>query len=189
MRLLLLLLSFNLYAYDIYSHKMKDIDGKSFDFADLKGKVVLFVNVAMKDGYVNHLSGMEVLYKKYKDNGFVIIGIPSNDFGRATPDGNRSIAAFMRNTYSVSFPLLEKSALKGMDRIPLYNDILKAANKKKVEWNFVKFLFDKEGKFNYHYEAFVEMNTKRVEQRIRKLLGLKIKEEKKKPKKIKNQYL
>ena len=189
----IIVLTISVYCYvsnatSVYDHKMKDIRGKEFDFRALEGKVTLIVNIATKDGYTNHLYGMQELYKKYKNDGFVVIGVPSNEFGKSAPEENRSILSFCKNTYEVDFPLMEKSIITGKNKIALYQSLLDGSGQQEIGWNFVKFLIDKNGKVSYRYNAFIEANSKRVEERVRRLLKLGKKEEKKQNKKIKNLY-
>ena len=127
--------------------KLKDIDGKEVDLAEkYKGKVVLFVNVASKCGYTKQYTGMEALYEKYKDKGFVLIGVPANNFGGQEPGTEAEIKEFCSTKYHVTFPMMAKVSVKGSDITPLYKHLTTTAKETgDVAWNFEKFLVNKKG--------------------------------------------
>jgi glutathione peroxidase len=127
---------------------VKDIDGKEYDLAQLKGKVVMFVNVASKCGFTKQYTGLEKLYEKYKDQGFVIVGFPANNFKSQEPGTDAEIKTFCSTKYNVTFPMMSKISVKGDDQHPLY-DLLthKTAEpfRGEVGWNFTKFVVDRNG--------------------------------------------
>src|ERR1035438_10185442 len=88
--------------------------------ANFKGKVVLLVNVASRCGYTPQYKGLEALYEKYKDHGFVILGFPANNFGGQEPGTNEEIKTFCSAKYNVMFPMYSKVSVKGADIAPLY---------------------------------------------------------------------
>lgn len=134
----------------IYSFKVEDISGGTFDLASLKGKKVMIVNTASKCGLTPQFEQLEELYQKYKDQNFVIIGFPSNDFMSQDPGSNEEIAEFCKLNYGVSFPMMSKVVVKGDDRAPLYKYLTTKTENGLgdfvVEWNFQKFLIDENGK-------------------------------------------
>src|SRR5690606_28741743 len=103
----------------IYDYKVEDISGDEFDFADLKGKKILIVNTASKCGFTPQFEGLEEIYQKYKDQNFVIVGFPSNDFGQQDPGSNEEIAEFCKINYGVSFPMMSKISVKGDSIAPI----------------------------------------------------------------------
>lgn len=130
--------------------KMKDIDGKDFDLAKLKGKVVLFVNVASACGYTPQYKGLQELYEKYEKEGLVIVGVPSNEYGKQEPGTDADIKEFCSSKYKVTFPMLSKVVIKGNGQVPLYKTLVEAtpdaAGKvTQVGWNFEKFLIARDG--------------------------------------------
>lgn len=129
---------------------VKDIDGKDFDLATLKGKKVLVVNVASKCGLTPQYKDLQALYDKYKDKGFVIIGFPANNFMGQEPGTNTEIMEFCTLNYGVTFPMMDKISVKGKNQAPLYKWLTnKSENGKidqKVTWNFQKFMIDEEGR-------------------------------------------
>ncbi|KAF1796708.1 thioredoxin-like protein [Mucor lusitanicus] len=156
----------------IYDFKVKDIKNKEWDLADLKGKVVLFVNVASKCGFTKQYAGLEELYKKYEPKGFVIVGSPCNQFGGQEPGSEEEIQNFCTLTWSVTFPLTAKLDVNGDNEAPLYK-FLKASQPgilglKRVKWNFEKFLVNREGKVVKRFASTTE--PKSIADDIEKLL-------------------
>ncbi len=133
----------------IYQFKVKDINGKTFDFASLKGKKIMVVNTASKCGLTPQYEQLEALYTKYKTKNFVIVGFPANDFMSQEPGSDQEIAQFCKLNYGVSFPMMSKISVKGKEMHPVYQFLTqKAKNGKedsKVEWNFQKYLIDENG--------------------------------------------
>src|SRR5699024_10192849 len=99
----------------IYQFTVIDIEGDEFDFADLKGKKMLIVNTASECGYTGQYENLENLYQEYKDQNFVIVGFPANNFGGQEPGSNETIASFCEANYGVSFPMMSKISVKGDD--------------------------------------------------------------------------
>src|SRR5580704_1630006 len=144
---LVVMMSASLFAASsIYSFTLPSIDGKPMPLADFKGKVVLMVNVASRCGYTPQYSALEALYEKYKDQGFVIVGFPANNFGAQEPGTNEEIKTFCSRKYSVTFPLYSKVSVKGDDQTPLYQYLTKQTGSSiagDIKWNFTKFLVDR----------------------------------------------
>lgn len=128
---------------------MQDIDGNPVNLADHKGKVVLIVNVASKCGHTKQYAGLEALYRKYKDQGFVILGFPANNFGGQEPGTDEEIKAFCTSKYDVTFPMFHKISVKGDDQHPLYKFLTDKATAGEhagdIKWNFTKFLIRRDG--------------------------------------------
>jgi len=142
---------------EFYALKATAPNGSEFSFDELKGKVVLIVNVASKCGYTKQYTGLESLYKKYKDKGFVIIGFPCNQFGQQEPGTDAEIATFCELNHGVTFPLMKKSDVNGDHTNEVYkylkaqkHGILGLAT---IKWNFEKFLVDKEGRVVHRYPS------------------------------------
>ena len=116
------------------------------------GKVLLIVNTASKCGNTHQYEGLEAMHAKYKDRGFAVLGFPSNDFLSQEPGDEKHIKDFCTLTYGVKFPMFEKVHVKGNDTTPLYVR-LKAATGDAPDWNFHKFLIDRNGKVVASYVA------------------------------------
>jgi glutathione peroxidase len=137
-------------AFTIHEFTLDSIDGLPTSLAKFKGKVVLIVNVASRCGFTPQYAGLEALYNKYKDRGFVVLGFPANNFLRQEPGTNEAIKAFCSTKYHVTFPMFAKVSVKGADKTPLYQFLTdKEANPSTagaIGWNFAKFLADRNGK-------------------------------------------
>lgn len=121
------------------------IDGKSLNLADLKAKAILVVNTASKCGYTPQYEGLEALYEARKDDGLVVIGVPSNDF-RQEPGANAQIEDFCKLNYGVTFPLAQKTPVIGTARHPFYAAVQAALGDDATpKWNFYKVLLSGDG--------------------------------------------
>ncbi len=130
----------------IYEFVVKDIAGQDIAMSKFKGKVILVVNTASNCGFTSQYEGLEQLQKKYQSEGFSVIGFPANDFMGQEPGSNAEIAQFCKTKFKVSFPMMEKISVKGSETHPLYKFLIKSSGEAKdVEWNFAKFLVNKDG--------------------------------------------
>jgi glutathione peroxidase len=149
----------------IYDFTLPLLNGKDAPLADYKGKVVLVVNVASRCGFTPQYSALESIYEKYKDQGFVIIGFPANNFAGQEPGTNEEIAKFCNGKYNVTFPVYGKISVKGDDQAPLYSFLTKDANPTlagDIKWNFTKFLVDRNGKVVERFEPPVTPDSPEV---------------------------
>ena len=132
-----------------YDFTAETLDGRPAPLAEHRGEVMLIVNTASKCGFTPQYAGLEALYRKYKDRGFVILGFPCNQFGAQEPGNAEEIASFCSLTYDVSFPMMRKVDVNGPAAHPLYawlkgekTGLLGSG----IKWNFTKFLIDREGR-------------------------------------------
>jgi glutathione peroxidase len=161
-------------AANIYDFTLPSIDGQPMPLAEFKGKVVLVVNVASRCGYTPQYSALEALYEKYKDQGFVIVGFPANNFGAQEPGSNEEIKTFCSRKYNVTFPLYSKVSVKGDDQTPLYQYLTKQtapAVAGEIKWNFTKFLVDRNGNVVQRFESAVTPDSKDVVSAVEKQLS------------------
>lgn len=134
-------------ADSLYQQTVTTIEGKKMSLSEYKGKPLMVVNIATQCGYTPQLSGLEKLYQKYKAKGFVVVGVPSNEFGGQTPEADKDVKKFCQLNHGVTFPLTSKSNVLGEKKSPLISWLLKEGpNAKDIAWNFEKFLINKEGK-------------------------------------------
>ncbi|KAK3843402.1 MAG: glutathione peroxidase [Linnemannia gamsii] len=137
----------------------KDKKHQEISMKDFEGKVVLVVNVASKCGFTKQYAGLEELYKKYKDQGFVILGFPCNQFGGQEPGNEEEIESFCQLNFGVTFPLMAKVDVNGDHEDPVYT-YLKSQKKSlmmsRIKWNFEKFLIAKDGSV---YERYASVST------------------------------
>ena len=150
----------------IHQFKVKDLSGKTFDFATLKGKKILVVNTASKCGYTPQYEQLEAIYKKYKGENFVIVGFPANNFGSQEPGTNAEIATFCKANYGVTFPMMSKISVKGSDMNDVYQFLTKKAKNglkdSNVEWNFQKYLLNEKGELEQVYLSGVEPTDSKI---------------------------
>lgn len=134
----------------LYEFTMKDIDGKDVKMDSYKGKIVMVVNTASKCGNTPQYEGLQALYDKYKDQGFIVLGFPANNFMGQEPGTEKEIKEFCTLKYKVTFPMFAKVSVKGTDQTPLYTFLTNKESSPGFEgdisWNFEKFLTDKNGK-------------------------------------------
>ncbi|NCX97873.1 MAG: glutathione peroxidase [Planctomycetia bacterium] len=129
------------------SGTMKSIDGTDVDLGSYQGKVVLVVNVASRCGATPQYEGLQALYEKYKDKGFVVLGFPANDFGAQEPGSDEQIKEFCTSKYDVTFPMFSKITVKGGGKPKLYEVLTETSDPAgDIGWNFEKFLIGKDGK-------------------------------------------
>lgn len=162
-------------AKSIYDFTMNSIDGQPVSLKSYKGKVVLLVNVASKCGYTPQYASLEKLYEKYKDKGFVIVGVPANNFAQQEPGTNEEIKTFCSRKYNVSFPMMSKVSVLGEDKTPLYRYLTDTQTDPKfggdIKWNFTKFLFDRKGNPVARFEPAVTPDSPEVQAAVESALG------------------
>jgi glutathione peroxidase len=144
----------------IYDFTAETIDGQPAPLADHRGKVVLVVNTASKCGFTPQYVGLEALFRKYRDRGFVVLGFPCNQFGAQEPGDAEEIANFCSLTYDVDFPMMRKVDVNGPAAHPLYA-WLKGQKKgvlgtQGIKWNFTKFLIDRKGQVAHRFAPTVD---------------------------------
>jgi glutathione peroxidase len=134
-----------------------------------QGKVVLIVNTASKCAFTGQYEGLEALYRRYKDRGFVVLGFPSNDSGNQEPGTEKQIQSFCRLTYSVEFPMFEKISVKKGKADPLFRILAEQAGAY-PSWNFYKYLIDRNGNVVDYYTSVTSPESSKVVSAIDKLL-------------------
>jgi glutathione peroxidase len=153
---------------------LNSIDGQPAPLSQYRGKVVLIVNVASRCGFTPQYAGLEKVYEKYKDKGFVILGFPANNFGAQEPGTDEEIKTFCSSKYNVTFPMYSKISVKGEDKHPLYQFLTdKQANPKtggEIQWNTTKFLVGKDGKVIARFESAVTPESPEVTSAIEQAL-------------------
>jgi glutathione peroxidase len=133
----------------------RTIDGKTVKLSAFEGKVLLIVNTASACGFTPQIGGLEKLWEQYKDQGLVVLGFPSNEFGSQDPGSNDEIASFCQVNYGVSFPMMAKIEVNGGGAHPLYKWLTKEApgflGTQGIKWNFTKFLVGRDGQVIKRY--------------------------------------
>lgn len=157
----------------IYDFVLEDIDGNEMTLEAYKGKVLLIVNVASKCGYTPQYEGLQKIYEEYKEDGLVIVGFPANNFNGQEPGSNEDIKQFCTLTYGVEFPMASKVSVKGDDMDPLFSYLTAQPNQDfegDINWNFEKFLIDKEGNLQRRFRSNVKPESEELKSAIKNLL-------------------
>jgi len=159
----------------VYDFTLNSIDGQPAPLAAYKGKVVLLVNVASKCGYTPQYSALESTYEKYKDHGFVIVGIPANNFAAQEPGSNQEIKTFCSSKFHVTFPMMAKVSVKGDDITPLYQFLTDKSSHPQsggeIKWNFTKFLIGPDGRVIARFEPEITPDSPQVTSAIEEALA------------------
>ncbi|HEX8070220.1 MAG TPA: glutathione peroxidase [Pyrinomonadaceae bacterium] len=159
----------------VYDFTLKDVSGKDVSLAQYRGKVLLLVNVASKCGYTPQYEGLQKVYARYQERGFLVLGFPANNFGGQEPGTNEEIKEFCRINYGVKFPVFAKISVKGEDKHPLYKYLTeKTTNPEfggEITWNFNKFLIDREGRIVARFDSADKPEDEKVTRAIEQALG------------------
>lgn len=156
----------NIYDFTVLNTKKEPVS-----MAEYKGKVLLVVNTATGCGFTPQYEGLESLYKKYKDQGFVVLDFPCNQFANQAPGTEDEIVSFCQMKYNVSFPQFAKIKVNGDEANALYKWLKEQKGgffSKSIKWNFTKFLVDREGKVIERYAPTTK--PEKIEKDILKLL-------------------
>ena len=139
----------------VYDFEAQSINGKPVALKQFEGKVLLIVNTASACGFTPQFGGLEKLHETYADQGLVVLGFPSNQFGAQDPGSNDEIASFCQLNYGVSFPMMAKIDVNGAQAAPLYQWLSQEApgllGSKAIKWNFTKFLVGRDGRVIRRY--------------------------------------
>ena len=154
-----------------YQFEIKTIDGKIISMSEYRNKAVLLVNVASKCGFTKQYTNLQNLYEKFKNQGLIVLGVPSNQFGGQEKGSNEEIKNFCETNFNITFPLSAKIDVKGENAHPIYiwakkNHGISAIPK----WNFHKILINKEGKIETTFNSFTNPESKKVITYIEKIL-------------------
>ncbi|WP_059746921.1 glutathione peroxidase [Staphylococcus haemolyticus] len=156
---------------NIYDFVVQKSNGEDYKLEEYKGKVMLIVNTASECGFTPQFEGLQALYEKYKDQGFVILGFPCNQFGGQEPGSGAEANQKCKINYGVTFPIHEKVDVKGENQHPLFHYLTDAAKgmlSEKIKWNFTKFLVDRDGNVVSRFSP--QKKPAQIEKDIEKLL-------------------
>ena len=149
----------------------KSIDNKVIDLNEYRGKTVLLVNVASNCGFTKQYSGLQKLYEKYKEKNFVVLGVPSNQFGGQEPGSNNEIKNFCETNFNITFPMTDKVDVKGTNAHTLYKWAKENHGNSTVpKWNFHKILINKEGKVHDTFSSFTVPLSDKIKKEIESIL-------------------
>ncbi|GAX02611.1 glutathione peroxidase [Secundilactobacillus pentosiphilus] len=153
---------------NIYDFKETEMNGQQIDFADYRGKVVMIVNTASKCGLAPQLEGIEKLYQKYHDQGFEVLGLPSNQFHQELAS-DEATEAYCQLHYGVTFPMTKQVQVNGDGEDPLFTYLKDTAGHGRIKWNFTKFLIGRDGQLIHRYAPIVK--PAKIEPAIVEALG------------------
>jgi glutathione peroxidase len=145
-------------------------DEQPQDLCQYAGQVVLVVNTASYCGFTQQYKGLEALYRRYRERGFVVLGFPSNDFGQQEPGSNQQIAEFCENTFGVQFPMFAKSSVRGAQANPLFKQLV-ARTGTSPKWNFYKYLISRDGQTVLAYNSLVAPESDSLLRDLERLLN------------------
>ena len=155
----------------LFDFKINSINGNQLDLSNSKGKAVLIVNVASNCGFTKQYDDLQNLYDHYKEQNFVILGIPSNQFGGQEPGSEDQIKDFCETNFNITFPMTSKYNVKGENAHPIFLWAKNSYGKSAIpKWNFHKILVNKEGKIVDAFSSFTNPASKKIKNKIEEIL-------------------
>ena len=146
-----------------YDFNFNDLDGSPLNLAEYKGKVIIVVNVASQCGFTKQYEDMQKVWEKYQVKGVIMLGVPSNDFGRQEPGSNEEIKNFCEAKFGINFPMTEKVSVKGENAHPFYLWAKKNHGKSAIpKWNFPKIMIGKNGKVVDTFASITNPSSKNL---------------------------
>lgn len=159
----------------LYDISIENLEGRTIPMSAFMGRVLLIVNTASKDQNANQMAMLEELYKKYMEQGFIVLAFPSNDFLNEEPGDSKKVRAAYQEKFQVTFPVLAKVHVKGPEICPLYAFLTHTRTDPnfgwEVDWNFTKFLISRSGKVINRFSTATEPNDPKVVEAIEKALA------------------
>ena len=156
----------------VYEFQFKNLNGGTLELSKFRGKVIVIVNVASHCGFTNQYSDMQNIWDKYKDKNLIMIGVPSNDFGKQEPGSSKEIKTFCETNFAINFPMTEKVIVKGSDAHPFYKWAkLNHGNSAVPKWNFHKIIIDKNGKVADTFSSITKPTSRKFIKTIEDLIN------------------
>ncbi|MFC4388128.1 glutathione peroxidase [Gracilibacillus marinus] len=157
----------------VFDIQVEKVNGNQVPLEEYKAKAMIIVNTASKCGFTPQFDSLQSLYEKYKEDGLIILGFPSNQFMNQEPGSSEEASEFCKLNYGVSFPMFAKIDVRGKNAHPLFKHITKAAPgiiSDQIKWNFTKFLLDEDGNVVKRYAPKTDPNE--MEEDLKELLGI-----------------
>ena len=155
----------------LFDFKINSINGDELSLSDFKGQTLLLVNVASNCGFTKQYEDLQKLYDNYKDKGFVVLGVPSNQFGAQEPGKNSEIKDFCETNFNITFPMTSKYEVKGDKAHPIYLWAKETYGYSTVpKWNFHKILINKDGEVEDTYASFTNPMSKKIIKKLEQIL-------------------
>ena len=146
-----------------FDFKINDNRDQVLNLSEYKNNTILLVNVASNCGFTKQYSDLQNLYEKYKEKNFLVIAVPSNQFGGQEPGSNKEIKDFCETNFNITFPIMSKYEVKGKNAHPIYQWAKDTYGRSSVpKWNFHKILIDKTGKVRNTYGSFVKPMSNKI---------------------------
>jgi len=159
------------YERVFFDFHIEDINDEKLDLSIYKNKTILLVNVASNCGFTNQYTELQELYEKYKDKGLIVLGVPSNQFGKQEPGTNNEIKDFCESNFNITFKMTSKYDVKGSSAHPIYLWAKENHGSSAVpKWNFHKILINKSGKIEDTFSSFTKPLSKKLIGKIEKIL-------------------
>ena len=159
------------YKKIFFDFDIEDINEEKIYLSKYKNKTVLLVNVASNCGFTKQYTELQALYDKYKDKGFIVLGVPSNQFGGQEPGSNKEIKNFCETNFNITFPMTVKSDVKGKNAHPIYLWAIDTYGNSSIpKWNFHKILINKSGYIEETYASFTNPMSKKIIKKIEEIL-------------------
>ncbi len=152
----------------VYDFEMARIDGTVEPLSKYENQVMLIVNTASKCGFTKQFEGLEKLYQTYSDQGFVVLGFPCSQFLNQEYKDDEEIVSFCQKNYGVSFPMFSKINVRGKHKAPLYEYLIEQTSGKMIQWNFTKFLVNREGEIVARFQP--KVTPEEIESTIKDIL-------------------
>ena len=150
---------------------IKGINNETINLSEFNGKTILLVNVASQCGFTKQYTGLQTLYENYKNKNFLVIGVPSNQFGGQEPGSNQQIKDFCETNFNITFPITDKVDVKGKNAHALYKWAKENYGNSTVpKWNFHKILINKEGKIQDTFNSFITPLSDKITKQIELVL-------------------
>tara|TARA_B100000686_G_scaffold181293_1_gene188240 strand:+ start:1784 stop:2338 length:555 start_codon:yes stop_codon:yes gene_type:complete len=154
-----------------YDFNFKDLDGANLNLSEFKEKVIVVVNVASQCGFTNQYEDMQKMWNQYQSKGLIVIGVPSNDFGKQEPGNNSDIKNFCEAKFGITFPMTEKVPVKGDNAHPFYKWAKENHGKSAIpKWNFHKIIIGKNGKIHETFTSITNPSSQKFIKSIEKAL-------------------
>ena len=155
----------------LFDFKINSINGDELNFSDFQGQTLLLVNVASNCGFTKQYDDLQKLYDDFKNRGFTVIGIPSNQFGAQEPGTSTEIKDFCETNFNITFPMTSKYDVKGENAHPIYLWAKETYGKSTIpKWNFHKILINKDGKVEDTYASFTNPMSKKIIKKLEQIL-------------------
>ncbi len=155
-----------------YDFRLRSLQGAPLDLAAYAGRPMLIVNTASLCAYTPQYAALQNLWEEHEGAGLVVLGVPSNDFGRQEPGAADEIATFCETRYRITFPLTEKVHVRGAAADPLFRWLAREAGLLgRPWWNFTKYLVGRDGKLADWFFCFTPPDTARVKRAVQRIVG------------------